>query len=77
MMDVKSIASAIQLAYYWKYKKPISYLMASKVANDVVGHTSFPKYLEEWLEDQVRKRNEAHPVIRFLVVLHLDHLRGR
>jgi hypothetical protein len=76
-METKSVASAVQLAYYWKYKKPISFLMASKVANDVVSHASFPKYLSDWLDYQVEKRNEAHPVVRFLVALQCDRLRGR
>jgi hypothetical protein len=76
-MEAKSVASAIQVAYYWKFKKPLDYLEASKVANDVVSHASFPKYLTEWLDYQVEKRNEAHPVVRFLVALQCDRLRGR
>jgi hypothetical protein len=74
-METKSVASAVQLAHYWKFKKPLDYLEASKVANDVVGGVAFPKYLEQWLDHQLEKRNEAHPIIRFLVNLQVDYYR--
>lgn len=75
-METKSVASAIQLAHYWKHKQPLSHLLATHIATEVIGGTSFPKYLEEWLDHQVAKRNEAHPIVRFLVSLHVDFIRG-
>jgi len=63
----KSVAGAVQMAHYWKFKKPLDYLEASKVANEVISQSKVPDYLSEWLDEQKAKRNESHPIVRFLL----------
>lgn len=63
------------MAHYWRYKRPLDYPDASKVANDVVSLAAFPQYLERWLDRQIENRNAMHPVVRFLINLNVDYYR--